>query len=226
VGSAVNDTTRELGGAVGIAVAGSVVSSAYAPAVTAFFAGSPAPPEAVTQASGGIGRALAVAHVLRDVPIPLAGQYADQLVATAQRAFVDGLHHTVLIAAAVAASGAVAVARYLPDLPAGIRRDPRPATPTVDEPPVAALTSSFRLGQCDRHAGGIRLYLGSAIDGTCPWCEAESHTERTRAWVTAYLDARAEANHWRAVARHRGAPTNGSSLPADPPARRVGTDGA
>ena len=44
VGSAVNDTTRQVGGALGVAIIGSVLSSIYGNAIGDFFAGKPAPP--------------------------------------------------------------------------------------------------------------------------------------------------------------------------------------
>jgi predicted MFS family arabinose efflux permease len=60
VGSAVNDTTRELGGALGIAVLGSVVASAYRGHVDV----SNLPPEAAAQAKESIGGAIRVAQSL------------------------------------------------------------------------------------------------------------------------------------------------------------------
>ena len=47
VGSAVNDTTRQVGGALGVAIIGSVVSSVYGSKIADFFAGTPAPKAAV-----------------------------------------------------------------------------------------------------------------------------------------------------------------------------------
>ena len=55
VGSAVNDTTRQVGGAIGVAIVGSVLSSTYGNKIGEFFAGTPAPAEAVTAARGPSG---------------------------------------------------------------------------------------------------------------------------------------------------------------------------
>ena len=52
VGSAVNDTTRQVGGAMGVAIIGSVLASTYGSKIGDFFAGTPAPAEAVTAAKG------------------------------------------------------------------------------------------------------------------------------------------------------------------------------
>ena len=43
VGSAVNDTTRQVGGALGVAVIGSVLATTYGDKITSFFAGTPVP---------------------------------------------------------------------------------------------------------------------------------------------------------------------------------------
>jgi len=60
VGSAVNDTTRELGGALGIAALGSVVASAYRSNVDV----SNLPPEAAEAAKESVGAAIAVSRSL------------------------------------------------------------------------------------------------------------------------------------------------------------------
>ena len=52
VGSAVNDTTRQVGGAMGVTIVGSVLASTYGNKIGDFFAGTPAPAEAVTAARG------------------------------------------------------------------------------------------------------------------------------------------------------------------------------
>ncbi len=53
VGSAVNDTTRELGGTLGVALVGSVFASLYAPQIVDALRGSPA---AVVEAAGVLSR--------------------------------------------------------------------------------------------------------------------------------------------------------------------------
>ena len=85
VGSAVNDTTRELGGAIGIAVVGSVVTSIYrshvAPALAAL------PPDAADQARRNVGRAASVAQQLA----AQAGQdQANGFLRAVRQAFVEG----------------------------------------------------------------------------------------------------------------------------------------
>ena len=106
VGSAVNDTTRELGGALGVAVLGSLVASHYqtslAPVVR------PLPSLGKAAAFSGLGQALEVARTM-----PAAAGRA--LVEGAQASFVSAMHEAVLVGAVVAAVASVGVFRLLPD---------------------------------------------------------------------------------------------------------------
>jgi Na+/melibiose symporter-like transporter len=109
VGSAVNDTTRQVGGTLGVAVIGSVMSSAYASRVSSSIAdsGLDPPPEAVAQAKEGLGRAF---EVIASAP----AQLRPQLIAEAQSAFVAGMHRAVLVAALAGFVGFLVVLRWLP----------------------------------------------------------------------------------------------------------------
>jgi Na+/melibiose symporter-like transporter len=114
VGSAMNDTTRQVGGALGVAIIGSAMSSTYGPKVAEVFrdAGLSGAPVAIAQ--DGLGQALEVASTL---PAELGQQVADG----ARAAFVDGLHHGVLVAAFAALVGSFVAWRFLPahEAPAG-----------------------------------------------------------------------------------------------------------
>ena len=101
VGSAVNDTTRELGGALGVAILGSLLASAYRDGLGEALAGAPAP--AVEAARASLGGALGVAGRLGD----------DALALAARSAFVDGLGTAVLVGAAMTLLGAAFVAWHL-----------------------------------------------------------------------------------------------------------------
>ncbi|MEZ5141850.1 MAG: DHA2 family efflux MFS transporter permease subunit, partial [Acidimicrobiales bacterium] len=113
VGSAVNDTTRQVGGALGVAVVGSVLSSTYGAKITEFFAGTPAPPEAVAAAKGSLGGAIGVAQGLQAAGGPSAA-FADRLLATANQAFVDALHTGALVAAVATFAGVIVALAFLP----------------------------------------------------------------------------------------------------------------
>jgi hypothetical protein len=123
VGSATNDTARELGGALGVAVLGSVVTSRFAAALEPALGGLPA--DAHDLAGTGLAGALRVAGGL---PAPAA----DALAAAARAAYVQGFAGAALGAAALVVVGAGAAWVLLP-------RDATPAGPTAAEhEPVAA----------------------------------------------------------------------------------------
>ena len=104
VASAVNDTTREVGAAVGIAVAGSVLAAQYnnvlAPTLARF-------PERVrTQALDSLARALAAAEQM--------GPQGARLSALAESAFIQSMDLSLLVVSASLALAAVFVAVWGP----------------------------------------------------------------------------------------------------------------
>ncbi|HTC82239.1 MAG TPA: DHA2 family efflux MFS transporter permease subunit, partial [Acidimicrobiia bacterium] len=106
VGSAVNDTTRELGGALGVAVLGSLLASKFTAALPASVAALPASARAAVQSS--LGGALGVAHSL---PPAVGGP----LAAGAKSAYVSAMSVSLVAAAIVAVAAAVMVRRFYPD---------------------------------------------------------------------------------------------------------------
>jgi EmrB/QacA subfamily drug resistance transporter len=111
-GSAMNDATRELGAALGIAVLGSVAASRYASSVAPALKGLSGADSATARTS--ISGALQVASTL-----PKAA--GDALASTASHAFVNGIHLAVIVGAILALVSAVIVWRNLPHslVPAG-----------------------------------------------------------------------------------------------------------
>jgi len=105
VGSAINDTTRELGGALGVAVLGSLVTSRYDHLVGVAARHLPAIAAAPVRRS--LSGALAVAA-------RLPGDAGPRLAEEARRAFVSGMHIAVLVGGIVISLTAVLVARKLP----------------------------------------------------------------------------------------------------------------
>jgi DHA2 family multidrug resistance protein-like MFS transporter len=105
VGSAMNDTTREVGGALGVAVLGSVFSSAYATEIGPALSGLPA--GLADSARDSVGAATIIAG-------EIGGQAGRALAAASKIAFVDSLSSTLLIAAAIAMVGAVVTLLLLP----------------------------------------------------------------------------------------------------------------
>ncbi|WP_083914581.1 MFS transporter [Ilumatobacter nonamiensis] len=92
VASALNDTSREVGGALGVALLGSILSSGYRSAIEPALEGLP--PELAEHASEGIGSAYAVAAE--------AGDAAPQIIDAAQHAFVEGWVSSMWIGVALA----------------------------------------------------------------------------------------------------------------------------
>jgi EmrB/QacA subfamily drug resistance transporter len=111
VGSAMNDTTRQVGGALGVAVVGSVMTSVYGPRVTAALTGAHVPVSAkvLDLARQDLSTARAIAT---NKLVPPAVQ--TKLVTQINDAFVAGLHHGVLFAAAATMIGVFIVLRFLP----------------------------------------------------------------------------------------------------------------
>jgi EmrB/QacA subfamily drug resistance transporter len=115
VGSAVNDTTRLIGGTLGVAVIGSVFSSLYQRRITYELAGTPLPHPALDTVKESLQGGLAVAQHLNERGSPLG----DTVQSVTTNAFLHGLHAGCVVAAVVAAVGAIATAIALPSRPPG-----------------------------------------------------------------------------------------------------------
>ena len=113
VGSAINDSTRLLGGTLGVAIIGSVYASVYGSRLAAKL---PAhlPNAAAATAHQSIGAAIIVsgkAIALGHAGIGAAVRHA------ASSAFIDGMHVGCGVAAGLALAGALAAALFLPAQP-------------------------------------------------------------------------------------------------------------
>jgi EmrB/QacA subfamily drug resistance transporter len=106
-GSAVNDTTRELGGTLGVAIIGSVLSSAYGSHVLTALTRIGAPAAAVSAAQQSVVAGL-------DVAAQLPPGLREVAAAAARQAFVDGLRTGSVVAAAATAAAALATLAFLP----------------------------------------------------------------------------------------------------------------
>jgi EmrB/QacA subfamily drug resistance transporter len=113
VGSAMNDTTREVGGALGVAVMGSVTTALYGDRLASsatFQQVEKANAAAADAARESVGAAALVAGKL---PAATAQAFTD----TANRAFVHALSVSVIVAAVVAFAGALVAWIWLPARP-------------------------------------------------------------------------------------------------------------
>ncbi|MEU3344210.1 MFS transporter [Streptomyces sp. NPDC006700] len=146
VGGAVNDTSLELGGSLGIAILGSLLSTSYARHLSDATAGSGLPAGALSTAQDSVGAGYAVAQGIGDKAHKLAAQaartsdpqQAAQLKEQAGRlaegargmkdavgsSFSDAVAHTSLVGAVILGVGTLAVALLLPR---GAARDEQPA---------------------------------------------------------------------------------------------------
>ncbi|MEU0408962.1 MFS transporter [Streptomyces griseorubiginosus] len=136
VGGAVNDTSIELGGSLGIAILGSLLATSYSDHLSDATAGSRLPASALSGAQDSVGAGYAVAQGIGEKAQQVAAQAAQatdpqqaaQLKAQAQQlasgarqmadavgsSFSDAVAHTSLIGAIVLGVGTVLVAVLLP----------------------------------------------------------------------------------------------------------------
>jgi len=103
VGSAVNDTTRQMGGALGVAILGSVAATHYMSRV----GGLGLAPSDASTAKESIGAALRLAQRL---PPAAAARLAD----AARAGFTDGIRLATFVGAVAVIAAAVLVVRFLP----------------------------------------------------------------------------------------------------------------
>ena|GEM_PF-5342364 len=139
IGCAVNDSTRLLGGTLGVAVIGSVYASVYGsrlgrhlPAVLAA--------QAAATAHESVGAALAVSQRATALGHPAVGAAVHQAATTA---FVDGLNIGCYVAGGVAAVGVVLAVAFLPGQPPTVMFDTTFAEgPPPPRPRIRSATGS------------------------------------------------------------------------------------
>ena len=105
IGSAMNDVVREVGGMLGIAVLGSILSSGYGSGMDDATAGLPH--AAAEAASDSVGAA-------HEIGAQIGGGAGAKLIDTANSAFVDALTTTATLGAAAAVIGALIALAFLP----------------------------------------------------------------------------------------------------------------
>ena len=131
VGSAVNDVTRELGGAFGVAVVGAVFSSVYGPHLIGRLAGIGLPGPALAAARESTAAALGVAS-------QAPPQVRQAIVDAARSSFVDGFSRGSLVCSGVVVAGAIFAFLVLPT------RLPAVAPPPVNPAPAPGSRRSGR----------------------------------------------------------------------------------
>ena len=130
-GSALTNTARQVGVALGVAVLGSILAQSYHQTLSPALASLPA--TARGAAGGSIAGTQAVAAQLGS-----AGRF---LLGPANDAFVSAMHVTTIVAAVIALAGAIVVLRWMPGLsaaPAAAQEGPEPAAPERTASPEQA----------------------------------------------------------------------------------------
>jgi predicted MFS family arabinose efflux permease len=107
VGSAINGTALQVGGALGVAVVGSILAARYQGMMTHTLAGHAVPAVARHAILGSIGGALTVARIA-------GGPLGTALTTAARHAFVDGMDLALLVGVVVVSASAALVAIALP----------------------------------------------------------------------------------------------------------------
>jgi hypothetical protein len=108
VGSAMNDTTRQLGGALGVAVLGAVMNITYLGNIGSL---KTVLPQLTKPTLDLIGSSVQAAH---EVAATLPGPVQRIVITTADQAFVDGMRSAMIVAAVIMAAMAVFVLVTLP----------------------------------------------------------------------------------------------------------------
>ncbi|WP_084531859.1 MFS transporter [Nocardia miyunensis] len=111
VAAAVNDAAREIGAAIGIALAGTVLAAGYRTVI------SPVLPQLPEAARAPVSHSLAATTELAH----RAGPSAQPLLELARTGFLDGFHHTTLVLAIISAA-ALALVFWAPGRPRGTDR--------------------------------------------------------------------------------------------------------
>lgn len=119
VGSAVNDTVREIGAALGVAVLGSLFASSYAEKMAPVASALPASAGDVVRDS--LAGAAAVAA-------QVGGASGDAIFAAARSSFVDAMAWTAIIGVVFAVAGALVALVFMPGRPRGAQSDEEPAS--------------------------------------------------------------------------------------------------
>ena len=108
VGSAVNGTFLQTGGALGVAVIGSLMTTRYQDRVIGALVGYKVPPGVMHLITGSLGGALSVAS-------QLGGTLGSGLAQVARSAFVSGMDLSLVTGAGFALGGAVIALIFLPN---------------------------------------------------------------------------------------------------------------
>jgi EmrB/QacA subfamily drug resistance transporter len=144
VGSAVNDTTRQMGGAIGVALLGSLMASRYGTHIDSGLADAGLSASVLDRIGGNIQAGISVGQ-------DTGGPLGDQIVSVARDSFMSGMHLAVFVAAGIVAVAALGVFKWLPArAPAGVGGE---GAAPVGSPDVSDAGSSGLVGARDGAIG-------------------------------------------------------------------------
>jgi DHA2 family multidrug resistance protein-like MFS transporter len=136
--AAIGETSYQLGAGIGIALLGSVMNAAYAPALSSL---SGVPGSASSAAANSLGEAYQVAD-------GLGGAAGHMVRTTARHSFVHGLHVTLLVSAGLLLLGALAALRLprVMECATAAEKCPQPRRPEMSIPAGASLPPELTPG--------------------------------------------------------------------------------
>ncbi len=107
VGSAMNDTTRQMGGALGVAILGSIAATSYRPGIADKLSSLHLSSADISAAKDSVGGAM-------DLAKSLPASVGSVVATAAKLQFVSGMHTALVIGAGVVLIAAIIVFVYLP----------------------------------------------------------------------------------------------------------------
>ena len=117
VGSAINDTSREIGGTLGVAIIGSIFATTYGPKIVELLTPFNLPETALSAAGESVGAAFAVSEQVGDATL------SNAIRDIASSSFLDGFQAACTTVGAVAIFGAILALRFLPARVANVKTD-------------------------------------------------------------------------------------------------------
>jgi MFS family permease len=178
-GSALTNVARQVSGALGVAVLGSILAQAYRIQLSPHLTGLPA--AAKGAAAGSIAGTQAVAAKLGP-----GSPTARDLAAFADHAFVHAMHITTLISAAITLLGALVIVIWMPG-----RGASRPAVEAAS--PAGAAETAGRVPEPDPAAAGIPAASASTVSVASTVSAATPVTAVTSAATVPPIDGVAPA---------------------------------
>ncbi|MDN3059038.1 MFS transporter [Streptomyces sp. SRF1] len=141
VGGGANDTALELGGALGIAILGSLLGTAYRDKLTDLVGGH-LPAAALETARDSVGGGLAVAGEVAKNPAGGA-QQAQALIGAVRESFAHSVAHTSLIGGIIMAAGTLIVLAVLPGRRSAAGHAPQEPARAAEGPAAEARDAEY-----------------------------------------------------------------------------------